>query len=138
MLAAVCINPVESSRYETVRSDDRGPSQFSSKETKTDYRVQKDSYNYLWVVLRGPDFDDLVITVQMVSSTLIDEGFGTQLLAAVYRFKENTTVYWIYGFKGGAYYPFVPSGPRQRGNAFELRLKLVMEIELLMVKDLTR
>jgi hypothetical protein len=136
--AAVCIKPLESSRYETARSEIEGLLNISSKETKTEYSVQTDSYNYLWVTLKDLDFDDLVATVQMVSSTLIDEGFGTQLLAAVYRFKGNTTVYWIYSFKGGAYYPFVPSGPSQRDNAFELRLKLVMDIELPIVKDLTR
>jgi len=31
-------------------------------------------------------------------------------------------VYWIYGYKQAAWYPFVPVGPRQRDNAEELRL----------------
>ena len=136
--AAVCIKPVESSRYETARLEIEGLLNISYKVTKTDYSVQKDSYGYLWLVLRDPDLDDLVATMQMVSSTLIDEGFGTQLLAAIYRFKGNTAVYWIYSFKEGAYYPFVPSRPSQRDNAFELRLKSVMEPELPIVKDLTR
>lgn len=136
--AAVCIKPVESSRYEAARSEIEGLLRISARETRSEYSVQKDSYNYLWVVIRDPDFDDLVATVQMVSSTLIDEGFGTQLLAAVYRFKGNTTVYWIYSFKEGAYYPFVPLGQNQRDNALELRLKSVMESELPTVKDLTR
>jgi len=32
-----------------------------------------------------------------------------QRLAVVYRFKGENTVYWIYSFKLGSYYPFVPS-----------------------------
>jgi hypothetical protein len=135
---AVCIKSVESSRYETPWSEVEGLLKISSNETKTEYSVQKDSYNYLWVVLRDLDFDNLVAKVQMVSSTLIDEGFGTQLLAAIYRFKGNTMVYWIYSFNEGTYYPFVPSGSRRRDNAFKLRLKSVVETELPIVKDLIR
>jgi hypothetical protein len=135
---AVCIKSVESSRYETPWSEVEGLLKISSNETMTEYSVQKDSYNYLWVVLRDLDFDNLVAKVQMVSSTLIDEGFGTQLLAAIYRFKGNTTVYWIYSFNEGTYYPFVPSGSSRRDNAFKLRLKSVVETELPIVKDLIR
>jgi hypothetical protein len=133
---AVCIKSVESSRCETPWSEVEGLLKISSNETKTEYSVQKDSYNYLWVVLRDLDFDNLVAKVQMVSSTLIYEGFGTQLLAAIYRFKGNTMVYWIYSFNEGTYYSFVPSGSSRRDNAFKLRLKSVVETGLPIVKDL--
>jgi hypothetical protein len=105
------------------------------KETGTGYSIQKDEFNYVWVVLRDKDFDDLVTNIKMVSRILMEQGFGTQLLAAVYRFKGENTVYWIYNFKLGSYYPFVPSGNQQRNTPFEFRLMSVMGRELPIEKD---
>jgi hypothetical protein len=47
-------------------------------------------------------------------------------------------VYWIYGFKRGAFWPFVPAGKDQRDNAYELELKAKLEQELPIEQDLTR
>ena len=47
----------------------------------------------------------------LIASELTDAGFGAQLLAAVFRSTAAThPVYWIYGFKRGAFWPFVPTG----------------------------
>ena len=98
-------------------------------------RIHEDEFNYIWVVLKDKDFEDLVTNVQMVSQTLMEQGFGTQLLAAVYRFKGENTVYWIYNFKLCSYYPFVPSVNQQRNTSLEFRLKSVMDRELPIEKD---
>ncbi|HWQ18202.1 MAG TPA: hypothetical protein VN455_00370 [Methanotrichaceae archaeon] len=128
--AAVCIKPLESSQYDQARQEIEELLKISAKETGTEYKVQKDEFNYLWVVLKDPDFDDLVTTVQMVAQALIENGFGTQILAAVYRFRGESVVYWIYNFKQGAYYPFVPAGDKQRNNSLEVRLSALMEKEM--------
>src|SRR5437667_1745640 len=48
-------------------------------------------------------------------------------------------VYWIYGFKRGAFWPFIPTGEgKERDNAEELELKAKMEKELPVEQDLTR
>ena len=60
----------------------------------------------------------------MVSQILMEQGFGTQLLAAVYRFNGEATVYWIYSFKLGLYYPFVPSGNQQSNTSLEFRAEV--------------
>jgi hypothetical protein len=65
----------------------------------------------------------------------MEQGFGTQLLAAVYRFKGENSVYWIYSFKLGSYYPFVPGENQQRNTSLEFRLKSVMGRELPIEKD---
>jgi hypothetical protein len=45
----------------------------------------------------------------------------------------------IYGFKRGAFWPFVPTGEGQRrDNAYELRLKNELERELPIEQDLSR
>ena len=48
-------------------------------------------------------------------------------------------VYWIYGYKRGAFWPFIPTGKEQeRDNAEELELKAKLEKELPIEQDLTR
>ncbi len=48
-------------------------------------------------------------------------------------------VYWIYGFKTGTFWPFVPTGEKQqRDNARELELKAKLEQELPVEPDLSR
>ncbi|MDD4162756.1 MAG: hypothetical protein PHW87_09800 [Methanothrix sp.] len=133
--AAVCIKPMESSRYEAARAEIEELLKVSIKETGTEYKIQKDEYNYVWVVLADPDFEDLVTSIQMVSQILMEQGFGTQLLAAVYRFRGEAVIYWIYNFKLGSYYPFVPASGRQRDTSREFRLKSLMEKEMPIEKD---
>ena len=68
-------------------------------------------------------------------------GGGTsQLLAAAFKFSGGEhAVYFIYGFKRGAYWPFVPTGDgKERDNAEELELKAKLEKELPIEQDLTR
>jgi hypothetical protein len=75
-----------------------------------------------------------------VASGLEEQGFGPQLLAAVFRFEGGKhPVYFIYGYKRGAFWPFVPKGEGQeRDNATELELKAKLEGELPIEQDLTR
>ena len=49
-------------------------------------------------------------------------------------------MYWIYGFKRGAFWPFVPKGEgKERDNAEEeLELKAKLEQELPIEPDLSR
>ena len=71
-------------------------------------------------------------------------GFGSQLLAAAFRFDGDAfgsdhPVYWIYGFKTGTWWPFIPTGSEQeRDNARELELKAKLEPELPIEPDLSK
>src|SRR5512136_1726725 len=133
--AAVCIKPMESSKYEAAKAEIEELLKISFKDTGTEHRIQKDEYNYIWVVLKDKDFDDLVTNVQMVSQILMEQGFGKQLLTAVYRFKGDSSVYWIYNFKLGSYYPFVPKSGQERDTSLEFRLNSVLAAELPLEKD---
>ena len=133
--AAVCIKPMESSKYEAARAEIEELLKLGVKDTGTEYRIHKDEYSYIWVVLKDKDFDDLVTSIQMVSQILMEQGFGTQLLAAVYRFKGESVVYWIYNFKLGSYYPFSPKSEQQRNTSLEFRLKSVLATELPIERD---
>ena len=89
--------------------------------------------------LRDNDFEELVATVHLVASELVARGFGEQLLAAAFRFDGGEhPVYLIYGFKRGAFWPFIPREGKERDNANELELKAKLEHELPMEQDLSR
>jgi hypothetical protein len=99
-----------------------------------------DSFGFEWVIVRDPELEDQVTVVHAVASEFEARGFGSQLLAAAFRFDgEEHPVYWIYGFKTGTFWPFVPSGKEQeRDNARELELKAKLEPELPVEPDLSR
>ncbi|MBA3841112.1 MAG: hypothetical protein H0X39_00555 [Actinobacteria bacterium] len=100
---------------------------------------KSDEYGYDWIVLTDPDLEDLVGTAHTLSSELTAQGFGSQLLAAIFKFSGGAKpVYWIYGFKRGAFWPFVPADKTTRDNALELELKAKLEKELPIEQDLTR
>ena len=96
-----------------------------------------DTYGFQWVIVRDPDLEDQVTGVYSVASGLTEQGFGGQLLAAAFKFSDD--VYWIYGFKTGTFWPFVPTGKDQeRDNARELELKAKLEPELPVEQDLSK
>jgi hypothetical protein len=98
-----------------------------------------DEYGYRWIVLHDDDFEDLVSAIHLVAGELVAAGFGGQLLAALFRFDgRGQPVYVVYGYKRGAFWPFVPTGADKRDNAQELALKAKLERELPMEDDLSR
>jgi len=110
----------------------------AAADTGTKIDRRNDSFGFEWLIVRDNDIEDLVTTTHLVASELEDAGFGPQLLAAVFRFEGGgKTVYWIYGFKNRAFWPFVPKGEHERDNAEELELKAKLERELPIEPDLT-
>lgn len=91
----------------------------------------RDELGFEWLVVDGPDFESLIAALHGVAQGLIDEGLGDCLLASVFPFQQGPRrVYWIYGYKQGTFYPFVPSGERQRDNAEEMRLAAIVKEDL--------
>ena len=88
-----------------------------------------------------PDFEDLVVGLNAVSTALEAGGYGDRILCAVFAFRDEAgkPVYWIYNYKRGAFYPFVPAaGEQQRDNERELRLKAQIGSELPIEAELER
>ena len=100
----------------------------------SEVRRRQDSLGYQWLVVRDRDFEDLVTGVHLVAGELAAHGFGEQLLAALFAFEgrdRERPTYLIYGFKRGAFWPFVPTGEGQeRDNPEELRLMNELQGEL--------
>jgi PspAB-like protein len=127
---------------EFVRAENDLQQLLDSVATESGSKLERreDSFGYTWIIVRDPDLEDQVTTVHAVAQGLEEQGFGSQLLAAVFKFDGGKhPVYWIYGYKRGAFWPFVPTGEDQkRDNAEELELKAKLEKELPVEQDLAR
>jgi hypothetical protein len=138
--AAVVFKPLSAGEF--VRADNEMNELLESVAQASGSKVERqtDDMGFEWLIVRDPDLEDLVTTAHLIGSELKARGFGPQLLAAVFPFSGGKQkVYWIYGYKRGAWWPFVPTGEgQQRDNATELELKAKLEKELPVEPDLTR
>lgn len=138
--AGICFKPVTTSYYDVAEGELRQLLELTRKETGSEISLAKDSFGYRWVLVKDDQLEDLVATLHMVSQTLHEHGFGEQLLAAVFQFADEKQrhIYWIYNYKRGRFYPFVPLPGKQRDNSYELRLRAVMEKEMPIEPELER
>ena len=138
--AAVTFKPMSSSDF--VRAENELQELLEKVAQDSNARVSRrgDEFGYEWLIVDDPDLEDLVAAVHLVGSELQARGFDQQLLASVFRFDGGKhPVYLIYGYKRGAWWPFVPTGKdKERDNAEELELKAKLEKELPMEPDLSR
>jgi hypothetical protein len=139
-VGAVVFKPLSAGEFDRAQADIEELLEGVAAESGSKLERSEDSFGYQWIVVRDPDLVDQVTAVHAVASGLEEKGFGPQLLAAVFRFDgAKHPVYFIYGYKRGAFWPFVPKGEGQeRDNATELELKAKLEGELPIEKELTR
>ena len=116
----------------------------TASDSGAEVTTSEDSYGFSWMVLADSDFDDLVVGINAVSTALEAGGYGERVLCAVFAFADDRgpggrAFYWIYNYKRGSFYPFVPSGAAQeRDNERELVLRAQMSSELPIEPELTR
>ena len=137
--AAVTFKPLSSGDFVRVDNDVESLIKAAARSSGAEIERTTDTYGFEWLIVSDPDIEDQVTSVHAVASELTAQGFGAQLLAAAFRFEGGEhPVYWIYGFKTGTFWPFVPLDGQQRDNATELELKAKLEDELPIEQDLTR
>lgn len=137
--AALCFKPLSAGEFVRAENEMQELLDFAAQKSGSKIERKTDDFGFEWLVIRDPDFEDLVTTVHLVDSELVTRGFGTQLLAAVFRFDgKDGPVYWIFGYKQGTFWPFVPKGEKERDNAEELELKAKLEGELPIEQDISR
>ena len=137
--AGVVFKPLSAGEF--VRAENELQELLDAVATDSGTRLERksDQFGYEWIVVRDPELEDQVATLHAVAQGLQERGFGEQLLAAVFKFDgAQHPVFWIYGFKRGAFWPFVPKGEKDRDNAEELELKAKLEPELPIEQDLSR
>ena len=138
--AGIVFQKIATAEFKSIVDETEELLRGAAEDTGTTVATKDDEHGYRWVILSDPDFEDLVVSLNTVSSQLELGGFGDRLLAMVFAFEDSgTPVYFIYNFKRGAYYPFVPrGGGNDRDNERELQLKAQLENELPMEQELTR
>lgn len=139
---AVVFKPLSANEFTQVEQDIGGLLRAGAKEAGAQVESKSDDFGFEWMIVRDRHLEDVVTSVHAASSELEAQGFGGQLLAAVFRFEgrdPKRPTYWVYGYKTGTFWPFVPTGKDQeRDNAEELELKAKLEAELPIEPDLSR
>jgi len=137
--AAIAFKPQSSGEFRSAFDEVDQLVDAIAEQSGSKIERQTDEYGFDWIVLHDQQLEDLVGAAHTLAAELTAKGFGAQLLAAIFRFDGGEhPVYWIYGFKRGAFWPFVPIGEQKRDNATELELKAKLEHELPIEQDLTR
>jgi hypothetical protein len=139
-VAGIAFQSLATADFKSIVDETKELLESSAADTGTKVETSQDDYGYAWIILRDEDFDDLVVAINTVSSSLEAGGYGDRLLAAVFAFEEDgRPIYFIYNFKRGMYYPFVPApGSQKRNTERELQLKAQIGADLPIEPELER
>jgi hypothetical protein len=139
-VGAVVFKPLSAGEFAQVDKDVEELLTSVASSSGSTLERKTDTFGFQWVVVHDPELEDQVTAVYALANEFSERGFGAQLLAAPFRFEGGGhPVYWIYGFKTGTFWPFVPTGEKQaRDNPRELQLKAQLEKELPVEPDLTK
>jgi hypothetical protein len=139
--AAIVFQPLATADFDGIVKDMEEVVRGTGDDTGTVIDRTDDEFGYRWMILSDPDFEDLVVGVNAVSSAIQGGGYGDRILTAVFAFRDEQDhpLYWIYNYKRGSFYPFVPArGEQQRDNERELRLKAQIGADLPVEAELER
>ena len=138
--AAIVFQPLATADFDSIVRDMEEVVKATATDSGMTVTSSDDSYGFRWLVLRGSDFDDLVVGINAVSSALEGGGYGERVLCAVFGFEDSRhrPLYWIYNYKRGSFYPFAPSGAQDRDNERELVQKAQLAKELPIEQELER
>jgi len=143
--AAIVFQALATAEFEATLRDMEEVVKATGGDSGTRVSTEDDSYGYRWMVLHNPDsapsVEDLAVGINAVSSSIETAGHGERLLCAVFAFADaqKRRVYFIYNYKRGFWYPFVPAdGEQQRSTERELQIKAQMASELPMEPELER
>ena len=139
--AAIVFQPLATADFEGIVRDMEEVVRGTGEETGTTVSSTDDEFGYRWMILADPDFDDLVVGVNAVSTAIEGGGYGERLLCAVFSFREEAgrPMYWIYNYKRGGFYPFAPAGgAQQRDTEREMRARAQIGADLPVEAELER
>jgi hypothetical protein len=139
--AAIVFQPLATGDFQSIVKDMEEVVGSVGGETGTTLETRDDEYGYRWMVLHDPDLEDLVVGVNAVSDALAVGGYQDRVLCAVFAFQDadGRPLYFIYNYKRGSWYPFVPApGEQQRDRERELRIKAQVGQDLPFEAELER
>lgn len=104
-----------------------------------------DEFGFDWLTVRTEpaDLASAVTDIHAVNTSLVQAGFGPQLLCSLFPFTDQggNTVSLVYLYKRGTFYPFAPQANTQdksRNNVLELQIRDKLTGELPVELDMTR
>jgi hypothetical protein len=145
--AAIVFQSLANSEFEATLRETEEVVTATGGDSGTTVSSQDDDYGYRWMILRSPpqapNIEDLTVGINAVASSIEAGGHGERLLCAVFGFTDaqKRRVYFIYNYKRGYWYPFVPSGgdgSKERSTERELQLKAQMASELPIEPEIER
>jgi hypothetical protein len=144
--AAIVFQALATSEFEATLRDMEEVVRATGGDSGTSVSTEDDSYGYRWMVLRNPEgapsVEDLAVGINAVSGSIETAGHGERLLCAVFAFvdAQKRRIYFIYNYKRGYWYPFVPDpdNAKQRLTERELQIKAQMSSELPLEPELER
>jgi len=109
-------------------------------------QVEVDSFGFTWLVVQTdpPDAGAAITDIHAVNMSLVEAGFGPQLLCSLVSFRgpHEQQLALVYLFKRGTFFPFAPrldgTAPEQRDNVLELQVRDLLDRELPMEPELSR
>jgi hypothetical protein len=144
--AAIVFQALATSEFESTIKDMEEVVTATGGDSGTTVKTEDDSYGYRWMILCNPNgapsVEDLAVGINAVSSSIETAGFGERLLCAVFGFTDakGQRIYFIYNYKRGAWYPFVPApgDAQERSTERELQLKAQVGSELPIEAEIER
>lgn len=137
--AGIVFQPIATGDFRQILEETEELLRGAAKDTGTEIESHDDKYGYRWLILRDPDFEDLVVSLNTVSTQLQGGGYGDRLLCCVFAFEQSGgPIYFIYNFKRGTFYPFVARGEETRDTEAELRLMAQLRSELPLEEEIGR
>jgi hypothetical protein len=137
---SVCFRAAEGRAFSDIEKDVR--ELLSMGEDAAPIEVTKDSYGFTWLVCRHSpeDVEALVTDLHAVNSSLVDGGFGPQLLCTLVAFSDGSgrKLGIVYLYKRGTFYPFAQQPGKKRDNALELEVRGAVGADLKIETDLSR
>ena len=137
---SVCFRAAEGRAFSDIEKDVRDL--LNMGENKTPVELSEDKYGFTWLVCHhaADDVAGLVTDLHAVNSSLVDGGFGPQLLCTLVSFRDESgkRLGIVYLYKRGTFYPFAPLDNERRDNALELQVRGAVGADLKIETDLSR
>lgn len=117
--AAIVFQALATSEFEAAIKEMEEVVRATGGESGVQVHTEDDAFGYRWMVLDGAGVEDLAVGINAVSSSIETAGHGERLLCAVFAFQDaqRRPVYFIYNYKRGYWYPFVPAGGRAASSS---------------------
>lgn len=113
----------------------------SKTDSDLSYKVIKDSYGYLWIILQCRKIEDIISGMSAVGQIVHNRDFSKQLFAALFQFSNynnrKNNQYLVYNFALNKFYPFVPVNKNERDNEIEREIMETIVDEMPFEKDVS-